>query len=101
VRLVSGVASPLHVAGLRFTLMPYPGSAQVLAELLPGEADAMPDPTPSSMPHVRAGRLTPLGTTGAQRAESLPDLPTVGEVLPGHERGSWFVLGAPMGIGPG
>jgi tripartite-type tricarboxylate transporter receptor subunit TctC len=82
------------MASLRFTLMLYPGSAQVLAELLPGEADAMPDPAHSSMPHVRAGRLTPLGTTCAQRAESLPDLPTVGEVLPGHEGGFWFGLGS-------
>jgi tripartite-type tricarboxylate transporter receptor subunit TctC len=57
VRLVSAVASPLHMASLRFTLMPHPGSAQVLAELLPGEADATADPAPSSMPHVRAGRL--------------------------------------------
>jgi tripartite-type tricarboxylate transporter receptor subunit TctC len=86
-----------HMAGLRFTLLPYPGSAQALAELLRGESDAMFDPAPSSMPHVRAGRLIPLATTGPQRAESLPDLPTVGEVLPGYEGGSWFGLGAPRG----
>jgi tripartite-type tricarboxylate transporter receptor subunit TctC len=75
--------------------VPHPGSAQALADLLRGEADAMFDPAPSSMPHVRAGRLVPLASTGPTRAEALPDLPTVAEALPGYEGGSWFGLGAP------
>jgi tripartite-type tricarboxylate transporter receptor subunit TctC len=84
-----------HMAGVRVALVPYPGSAQALADLLRGEADAMFDPAPSSMPHVRAGRLVPLATTGPTRAEALPDLPTVAEALPGYEGGSWYGLGAP------
>jgi tripartite-type tricarboxylate transporter receptor subunit TctC len=84
-----------HMAGVRLTLVPYPGSAQALADLLRGEADVMFDSAPSSMPHVRAGRLIALATTGATRAEVLPDVPTVGEVLLGYEGGSWFGLGVP------
>jgi len=86
-----------HMAGVRLSLVAYPGSAQALADLLRGDADIMFDPAPSSMPHVLAGRLVPLATTGPTRAAVLPDLPTVGEMLSGYEAGSWFGLGAPRG----
>ncbi|MBB5696521.1 Bug family tripartite tricarboxylate transporter substrate binding protein [Muricoccus pecuniae] len=86
-----------HMAGVRFTLVPYPGSAQALADLLDGRAQVMFDPAPSSMPHVRAGRLIPLATTGPARAGVLPEVPTVAETMPGYEGGSWFGLGAPRG----
>jgi len=86
-----------HMAGVRLSLVAYPGSAAALEDLLRGAADAMFDPAPSSMPHVRAGRLVALATTGPTRAAALPDLPTVAEVLPGCEGGSWYGLGAPRG----
>jgi tripartite-type tricarboxylate transporter receptor subunit TctC len=86
-----------HMAGVRLSLVAYPGSAAALEDLLRGAADAMFDPAPSSMPHVRAGRLVALATTGPTRAAALPDLPTVAEVLPGYEGGSWYGLGAPRG----
>ncbi|MCX7372111.1 MAG: tripartite tricarboxylate transporter substrate-binding protein [Alphaproteobacteria bacterium] len=86
-----------HMAGVRVALVPYPGSAQALDDLLRGEVDAMFDPAPSSMPHVRAGRLVALATTGPTRAAALPEVPTVAETLPGYEGGSWFGLGAPRG----
>lgn len=89
-----------HMAGIDLQLLPYPGSAQALADLLRGEADVMFDPAPSSMPHVRAGRLVALATTGPTRAAVLPDLPTVAETLPGYEGGSWFGLCAPGGTPP-
>ena len=84
-----------HMAGIRLRLQPYPGSADALADLLRGEADVMFDPAPSSMPHIRAGRLIPLATTGPDRAAALPEVPYVAEVLAGYEAGSWFGLGAP------
>lgn len=86
-----------HMAGVRLSLVPYPGSAAALEDLLRGAADVMFDPAPSSMPHVRAGRLIPLATTGPARAPALPEVPTVAETLPGYEGGSWFGLGAPAG----
>ncbi|MBL6459269.1 tripartite tricarboxylate transporter substrate binding protein [Belnapia sp. T6] len=86
-----------HMAGVRLALVAYPGSAAALADLLRGAADVMFDPAPSSMPHVRAGRLVALATTGPARAETLPDLPTVAETLPGYEGGSWFGICAPRG----
>ncbi|MGK7870466.1 Bug family tripartite tricarboxylate transporter substrate binding protein [Falsiroseomonas sp. E2-1-a20] len=85
-----------HMAGVRLTLVPYPGSAQALSDLLRGGADAMFDPASSSMSHVRAGRLIPLATTGPSRAEALPDVPALAETLPGYEGGSWYGLGAPQ-----
>lgn len=86
-----------HMAGVRLSLVAYPGSAAALDDLLRGAADLMFDPAPSSMPHVRAGRLIPLATTGPARAAALPDLPMVAETLPGYEGGSWFGLCAPRG----
>lgn len=99
----AGRGTPQHVAialfqakaGINFELRPYPGSAQALADLLEGRADVMFDPAPSSMPHIRAGRLKALATTGAERSAFLPDLPTVSETIPGYEAGSWFGLVAP------
>lgn len=84
-----------HMADIRFSLVAYPGSAQALTDLLAGATDVMFDPAPSSMPHVQAGRLVALATTGPSRAAMLPELPTVAETLPGYEAGSWFGLGAP------
>jgi tripartite-type tricarboxylate transporter receptor subunit TctC len=101
----AGIGTPQHVAielfqhmaGVRLSLVAYAGSAPALDDLLRGAADVMFDPAPSSMPHVRAGRLVALATTGPERAAALPDLPTVAETLPGYSGGSWFGLGAPRG----
>ncbi|HEX2134985.1 MAG TPA: tripartite tricarboxylate transporter substrate binding protein [Microvirga sp.] len=99
----AGVGTPQHIAielfqfmtGVRVTLVPYPGSAPALADLLRGEVDAMFDSAPSSMPHIRAGRLIALATTGPTRSEVLSHVPAMSEFVPGYEAGSWFGLGAP------
>jgi tripartite-type tricarboxylate transporter receptor subunit TctC len=99
----AGTGTPQHIGielfqfmtGTRVTLVPYPGSAPALAALLRGEVDAMFDPAPSSMPHIAAGRLVPLATTGPTRLEMLAQVPALGEFVPGYEAGSWFGLGAP------
>lgn len=99
----AGVGTPQHVAielfqamaGVKLTPVPYAGSAPALADLLRGEVDAMFDPAPSSMPHIGAGRLVALATTGPTRSEALPEVPALGEFVAGYEAGSWFGLGAP------
>lgn len=101
----AGSGTPQHVAielfnmmsGVDMTLVPYPGSAAALADLLGGQAQVMFDPLPSSMPHIRAGKLIPVAVTSVERSAVLPDIPVVSDFLPGYEAGSWFGVGAPRG----
>ena len=104
----AGKGTPQHVAielfglmaGVKLTLVPYLGSAPALADLLAGRVDAMFDPIPSSIGHIRKGSLVPLGLTGTARLKSLPELPLVSEFVAGYEAGSWFGLVAPNGTAP-
>jgi tripartite-type tricarboxylate transporter receptor subunit TctC len=92
-----------HVAGELFKMMagvemvhvPYRGSTPALTDLLGGQVQVMFDATPSSLPHIRAGKLRPLAVTTATRLEVLPDIPTVGDFVPGYEASIWFGVGAP------
>jgi tripartite-type tricarboxylate transporter receptor subunit TctC len=92
-----------HVAGELFNMMagvsmvhvPYRGSGPALTDLLGGQAQVMFGDMPSSIEHIRAGKLRALAVTTATRSEALPDLPTVGEFVPGYEASGWFGVGAP------
>jgi tripartite-type tricarboxylate transporter receptor subunit TctC len=67
-----------------------------LNDLLAGQVELYFDPIPSSIEHIRAGRLLALALTTATRSEALPEVPTMGEFLPGYEASTWFGVGAPQ-----
>src|SRR5262245_12327875 len=83
------------MAGVEMVHVPYRGSTPAETDLLGGQVQVMFDATPSSLPHIRAGKLRPLAVTTATRMEILPDVPTVGEFVPGYEASIWFGVGAP------
>jgi tripartite-type tricarboxylate transporter receptor subunit TctC len=99
----AGSGSTSHVSGELFKMMagvemvhvPYRGSTPALTDLLGGQVQVMFDATPSSLPHIRAGKLRPLAVTTAARLEVLPDIPTVGDFVPGYEASAWLGFGAP------
>ena len=105
----SGNGTSIHLAAELFKSMtgtfmvhfPYRGSGPALLDLMGGNMDLMFDNLPSSMPHIRSGKLKALAVTSAQRSSALPDVPTVEEVggaaLKGFEASSWFGLLAPAG----
>jgi tripartite-type tricarboxylate transporter receptor subunit TctC len=66
-----------------------------MADLLAGQLQVMFDAMPSSIEYIRAGKLRPLAVTSATRLAVLPDLPTLGEFVPGFEASAWFGVGAP------
>jgi tripartite-type tricarboxylate transporter receptor subunit TctC len=98
-----GTGAPSHVAGELFKMMaginlvhvPYRGAAPALTDLLGGQVQVYFGPMPSSIEHIKAGRLRALAVTTPARSEALPDLPTIGEFLPGYEAGTWNCIGAP------
>ena len=83
------------MAGVNLLLVPYRGAAPALTDLLGGQVQVMFDPLPSSIAHIKSGKLRALAVTTAMRSEALPDIPTVGEFLPGYEASTWFGLCAP------
>jgi hypothetical protein len=99
----AGIGSPSHVAGELFKMMtgvnmvhvPYRGSPPALTDLLGGQVQVMSATMSSSIEHIRAGTLRVLAVITAKRSEDLPDLPTVGEFVPGYEASAVWGLGAP------
>src|SRR5262249_24569163 len=83
------------MAGVNLVHVPYRGNGPALAALLGGEVDVLFPSPPSSIGYIRTGKLRGLATTGAVRAEALPDLPTVGEFVPGYEMTGWYGVGVP------
>ena len=90
-----------HMLGLDITHVPYKGSAPAVTDLMGGQVDMMFDNIPSAISHIRSGKLRALATTGAKRAASLPDLPTMDETgVKGYLSGAWFGLVVPAGTPP-
>jgi tripartite-type tricarboxylate transporter receptor subunit TctC len=98
-----GIGTPGHVAGELFKMMagiemihvPYRGGGAVLSDLIGGQVQVLFGTTSLTVEQVRAGRLRPLAVTGAIRWEGLPDIPTVGDFVPGYEASAVLGLGAP------
>jgi tripartite-type tricarboxylate transporter receptor subunit TctC len=97
-----------HVAGELFKMMtkvnmvhvPYRGNAPAVTDLIAGQVQVMFADTPSSIEHVRAGKLRALAVTTAVRSEILPEMPTVSEFLPGFVASNWFGVAAPRNTPP-
>jgi tripartite-type tricarboxylate transporter receptor subunit TctC len=88
------------VTGIDTVHVPYRGGAPMITDLVTGQVQAAFDALPESLPHIRTGALRPLAVTTAARAESLPDIPTIGDTIPGYEASSWAGIGAPRGTPP-
>jgi tripartite-type tricarboxylate transporter receptor subunit TctC len=92
-----------HVAGELFKFMTgvdlvrvgYRGGGPALVDLMGGQVQVMFEPTLSTIGYIRAGKLRALAVTSAKRSTALPDVPTVGEFVPGYEATAWFGVGAP------
>jgi tripartite-type tricarboxylate transporter receptor subunit TctC len=96
----AGHGTPQHVGIELFRMLagvdlPYVGSTPALAELMAGNIDAMFDPMPSSIAHIKSGKLVPLAVTTPTRSEALPDVPAAADFVAGYEAGSWFRIAAP------
>jgi tripartite-type tricarboxylate transporter receptor subunit TctC len=101
----SGNGTSIHLSGelfkmmtgLKMTHVPYKGSAPMLTDLLGGQVQVTFDNLPSSIAHIKAGKLRALAVTTAKRSEELPDVPTVAETVPGFEASAFFGFGVPKG----
>ena len=83
------------MAGINMVHVPYRGEAPALTDMLGGQVQAMFGTMPASIEYVRAGKLRPLAVTSARRSQLLPDLPTVGDFVPGYETSALQGVGAP------
>ena len=105
----SGNGTSIHMSAEMFKFLtktemlhvPYKGSAPAVTDLIGGQVDMMFDNIPSSLPHIKGGKLRAIATTGAKRDPALPDLPTIAEAgVAGYESGVWFGLAVPAGTPP-
>jgi tripartite-type tricarboxylate transporter receptor subunit TctC len=101
----AGIGSGGHLAGELFKMMtdvslvhvPYRGNGPALTALLGGQVEVLFATLASSVEFIRTGKLRGLAVTTAMRSQTLPDLPTVSEFVPGYEESSWYGVGAPRG----
>src|SRR5579863_270860 len=101
----AGNGSPPHMyaelfmfmTGIKLNVVGYRGGGPALVDLLSGQTQAMIEGIPSSIGYIKAGKLRPLGVTSAQRSTALPDVPPIGDTVPGYDAAGWFGLGAPKG----
>ena len=103
---IGGIGSSLHLAGEQLKMMtgarllnvPYKGTSPALTDVLGAQVDLMFISMVTGTTQVRAGNLRAYGATSARRHPSFPDLPTIGEIVPGFESSAWFGVFAPAKI---
>ena len=99
----AGNGTPQHIfgelfkmmAGVDLTHVPYRGGAPATTDLIGGQVQVIFSPLPESIEHIKAGKLRPLAVTTVTRLDVLPNIPTVGDFLPGYEGTGWLGVGAP------
>ena len=104
----SGNGTSVHMSGELFKAMtginivhvPYRGSSAAFPDLMTGKVHVMFDNLPGSIEFVRSGQLRALGVTAAKRSDALPDVPAIGEIVPGYEASVWYGIAAPKGTPP-
>ncbi len=98
-----GTGSPSHIVGELFKMttgiqmvhVPYHGGAPAITDLMGGQVQVYFSPLPESIAVIKAGKVRALAVTSAKRSDALPDVPTVGETVPGFEATTWQGIGAP------
>jgi len=88
------------MAGVRMVHVPYRGGSPALADLIGGQVQVLFIAVPSSIEYIKAGQLRALAVTTATRSDALPDLPTIGDFVPGYEESNWWGFGAPRSTPP-
>jgi len=102
----AGIGNTTHLAGVlfmmltgtKFTHVPYRGGALAVADLMGGQVQLYFDGISGSLAYIRSGKLRALGVTTAQRADVLPNVPSIAEFVPGYEAGGWYGIGVPRNV---
>ena len=101
----SGSGTSVHMSGELFMMMtgckmthiPYKGAGPALTDLIGGQVHVLFDNLPSSIGHIRGGRIRALAVTTTEPSSALPGIPTVAQSVPGYEASAWFGIGMPRG----
>jgi tripartite-type tricarboxylate transporter receptor subunit TctC len=90
----------MAMTGVKMTHVPYRGSNPALMDMISGQVQVLFDNLPSSIAHIKGGKLRALAVTTEKRSDALPDVPVLADTVPGYEASAWFGMGAPKNTPP-